>query len=48
MGTLLSFFMFKSKKGTLTDYDYLTLVSVMVVSLVLIVGISIIVNKWKN
>lgn len=44
-GTLLSFFIFKGKKGVLTKDDYITLGSIMAVSLALIIGISFILKR---
>jgi hypothetical protein len=46
VGTLLSLFIFKMKRGgALTSQDWLTLGSIFLISLVLLISLSIIFNK---
>lgn len=46
VGSVMSFFMFKMKRGgTLTANDWLTLGSIFIISIILLVSISIILNK---
>ena len=47
-GILLSFFMFKLKKGTLGENDYFFLGTIYIFSFALIFGISLVLRKWND